>query len=58
MSQRVLLMSVMAAMIAIPMIAARDRVAARGQRRTRIAFALFVVLWAFSLVHVLPMLKD
>jgi hypothetical protein len=51
-------MSVMAAMIVIPVIAARDSSPARGLRRSRIAFAVFVVLWAYSLLHVLPLLKD
>ncbi len=58
MGQRVLLMSVMAAMIVIPMVAARDPAPARGLRRARIAVAAFVVLWAYSLLHVLPLLKD
>ena len=58
MGQRVLLMSVMAAMIVIPMTAARDPAPARGLRRGRIGIALFVVLWAYSLLFVLPLLKD
>ena len=58
MNQRVLLMSVMAAMIVIPALAARDSSAARGLRRSRLAVAVFVVLWAYSLLHVLPLLKD
>jgi len=58
MSQRVLLMSVMAAMIIIPAIAARDPSPARGLRRGQIAISVFVVLWAYSLLHVLPLLKD
>lgn len=51
-------MSVMAAMIVIPALAARDSSAARGLRRSRLAVAVFVVLWAYSLLHVLPLLKD
>jgi hypothetical protein len=58
MSQRVLLMSVMAAMIVLPAIAARDPSPARGLRRGRIAVAVFVVLWAYSLLVVLPLLKE
>ena len=58
MSQRVLLMSVMAAMIVIPVLAARDASASRGLRRSRLAVAVFTILWAYSLIHVLPLLKD
>jgi hypothetical protein len=58
MGQRVLLMSVMAAMIVIPMLAARDRAPARGLGRARIGVAVFMVLWAYSLLFVLPLLKD
>ncbi len=58
MSQRLLLMSAMAAMIVIPILAARDPLPARGLRRARIGVALFVVVWAYSLLYVLPLLKD
>lgn len=58
MSQRLLLMSVMGAMIVIPILGARDPVPARGLRRARIGFAVFTVLWAYALVYVLPSLKD
>ena len=58
MSQRLLLMSMMGAMIVIPILAARDPVPARGLRRARIAVAVFTVLWAYSLLYLLPMLKD
>lgn len=58
MAQRVLLMSVMGAMIVIPMLAARDPRPARGVRRACMGVAVFVVLWACSLLTVLPMLKD
>lgn len=58
MNQRMLLMSVMAAMIVIPAIAARDASPARGLRKSRIAVAVFTILWAYSLLHVLPLLKD
>jgi hypothetical protein len=58
MAQRVLLMSVMAAMIVLPMLAARDHRPAHGLRRAQLAVAAFIVLWAYSLLVVLPMLKD
>ncbi|MEO5726646.1 MAG: hypothetical protein ABI134_29195 [Byssovorax sp.] len=58
MEQRVLLMSVMGAMIMIPMVAARDPAPARGLRRARMAVGLFVVLWSFSLLYLLPMLNN
>ncbi len=58
MAQRVLLMSVMGAMIVIPMFAARDARPARGVRRACLGVAVFVVVWAYSLLAVLPLLKD
>ena len=58
MSQRLLLMSAMVAIIVIPILAARDPAPARGLRRVRVGIAVFVVIWAYSLLYVLPMLKD
>ncbi len=58
MAQRVLLMSVMGAMIIIPMVAARDPRPARGIRRAGLGVTVFIALWAYSLLVVLPMLND
>lgn len=57
MDQKLLLMSVMGAMIVIPMICARDPSPARGLRRAWLGVAGFIVLWAYSLLVVLPLLN-
>jgi hypothetical protein len=52
-----LLMSVLLATVAIPIRAARDPVPARGLRRAALQFAAFVVVWAYALIHLFPLLE-
>ncbi len=52
-----LLMAILAATIALPLMAARDPRPARGLRRAAILFAIFVVIWAEALLHIFPTLK-
>jgi hypothetical protein len=52
-----LLMSILVAALAIPIWAAHDPRPARGMRRMALKFAAFVVVWAYALVHLFPMLN-
>lgn len=52
-----LLMAILVAALAIPIVAARDPRPARGLRRTGTFFAAFVVVWAHALVHLFRLLK-
>lgn len=47
--QKVLLLSVLAAVIAIPALAARDRYARRGFKRAVLFFAAFCVAYSLAL---------
>jgi hypothetical protein len=55
---KALLMSILAAALAFPISAARDPRPLRGMKRAAVSFVIFVVVWAYALVHVLPYLKD
>lgn len=48
--------SLLIAMVAIPLVAARDRSAARGLRRAVVAFVLFVGAYVIAIVYVVPRL--
>lgn len=50
-------MSILVATVAIPMSAARDPRPLRGRQRATTGFAIFVVVWAYSLIYVLPRIK-
>jgi hypothetical protein len=54
---KALLMSILVATVAIPMSAARDPRPLRGRQRATTGFAIFVVVWAYSLIYVLPRIK-
>ncbi|AHG87663.1 hypothetical protein J421_0126 [Gemmatirosa kalamazoonensis] len=54
--RKLILMSILLVSVGLPMVAARDRMALRGLRRTVVGFAAFVAIYVFLLVLVLPRL--
>lgn len=54
--QKLLLLSVVIATLAIPLFAARDANARRGLRRTVVTFALFVAFYVFACLVIYPRL--
>ncbi|HEU4643357.1 MAG TPA: hypothetical protein VFS44_12955 [Gemmatimonadaceae bacterium] len=54
--QKLILVSILVAMLFLPMRAARDASAARGFRRAVVGFAVFVGLYVIAIVYVLPRL--
>lgn len=54
---KALLLAIIVAIVVIPMRAAHDPRAPAGVRRAALQFAAFVVVWAYSLLHLLPALK-
>ena len=53
---RLLLLSVMVALVALPVLAARDRHPGRGARRAALLVIAFDVAWAFALAFIYPLL--
>lgn len=49
-------MSMLIALVAIPLVAARDPSPARGLRRAVLGVALFVAAYVFAIVYVVPRL--
>lgn len=56
--QKFLLMSILIATVVIPMIAASDRSAIRGFRRTVVWMAAFNLFYLFAIVYVWPRLPS
>lgn len=54
--RKLILMSILIVSVAVPMIAARDRVASRGLRRTVVGFTAFVAVYVFLILYILPRL--
>lgn len=52
-----LLMSILVAMVAIPLLSARDPQPRRGARRTAVRITVFVVVWAYAVLHFYSALK-
>jgi hypothetical protein len=55
--EKVVMLSVVFAFIGLPWAAARDRSAVRGIQRTVLMLAVFNVMYAFTIVYVLPRLR-
>jgi hypothetical protein len=54
--QKLLLISVLMATVAIPLACAKDRSAKRGLKKTIVAVTIFNVLYLFSVLHIYPRL--
>ncbi|MFT3768669.1 MAG: hypothetical protein QM820_24750 [Minicystis sp.] len=50
-------MSILVAMVAIPLLSARDPRPARGARRAAVRITVFVVVWAYAVLHLYSALK-